>query len=243
MTVISKEELIALGAEGIDVESKEFIDSVTLANNTFIPVQNFSDPANFARYGLAEEYYKRSIEYIRSTYPYDGSLAERQEWYNESSYLDKYMFDNLYPRNNGHILISATGWGAQAAASAGVGLPSSVEYIRFVGGPNVNQDTKLEGDTEYSFDKSNVIDSTYDRESNLEFGASNTIEFYLKKSGATALSTEEVICDIWNKVTNATADYARLTIVIDNATPDFDVIYKTSNTGYVSTAVSSGNLS
>jgi len=243
MTYTSKKELIDLRDSGQEVESKAFIDETVKWEDTFIPNIDFSDPSTFAKYGLAEKYYIDSINYVRNFYPYDGSLAERQKWYNESSYLDKYVFDSMYPRNNGHISISATGWGTQAAVSSGVGLPSLVEYIEVHGGPNVNKDTKIDGDTSFDYDKSNILDSTNDRESNLEFGSDNTVEFYLKKSSAATLTNEEVVCDIWNKETYGTSNYARLTIVIDNLTPDFNVIYKTSNTGYVSTAVSGGNLS
>ena len=38
---------------------------------------DFSDPANFAHYGSAEEYFKNSIERVYKTYPYDGSLYEK----------------------------------------------------------------------------------------------------------------------------------------------------------------------
>ena len=69
----------------------------------FSPKIDFENPAEFANYGLAEKYYNDAIESIHKTYPYDGSLYEKQKWHNESSDLVNYFFENKYPRNNGFI--------------------------------------------------------------------------------------------------------------------------------------------
>ena len=56
------------------VESSDFVNTKMKVNaETFQPYIDFSDPANFAKFGLAEEYYKLSIERIHDYYPYDGS--------------------------------------------------------------------------------------------------------------------------------------------------------------------------
>ena len=51
-------------------------------------------------------------------YPYDGSEAELNEYQNESSYIDRYVFDN-HPRTTGYANFSPHdstndngGWGA-----------------------------------------------------------------------------------------------------------------------------------
>ena len=49
-------------------------------------------PENFARYGSAKKYYGDAIRNIYKTYPYDGSLYERLDWQNSSSYVAIYMF-------------------------------------------------------------------------------------------------------------------------------------------------------
>ena len=52
--------------------------SSKIINGDFPPnsrVIDFSDPANFARYGSAEEYYNQSIIRIKDLYPYDGSRS------------------------------------------------------------------------------------------------------------------------------------------------------------------------
>ena len=66
-----------IGSANIDklteeVESRNFIKEKVKQQGMFVPTVDFSDPANFARYGLAEEYYKTGVENIYKTYPYDG---------------------------------------------------------------------------------------------------------------------------------------------------------------------------
>ena len=80
-----------------DVESDAYVVSESIARQEFIPRVDLSDPANFARYGLAEKYYSDSIKSIYATYPYDGSATEKIKWSNEASVLDRYILDNSYP--------------------------------------------------------------------------------------------------------------------------------------------------
>ena len=134
-----------IGSANIDklkeqVESKNFIKEKVKQQGMFTPTVDFSDPVNFSRYGLAEEYYRTSIENIFKTYPYDGSFAEREKWYNDINYLDRYIFDNEYPRTTGYIIIGDGNWGTQAASKVDYGLPSNVEYITFNGGPHKSYD-------------------------------------------------------------------------------------------------------
>ena len=90
---------------GRDIESPSFVESRVKQIKKFIPDVNFATASNFSVYGLAEEYYKNSIDYITNEYPYDGSRKEKIDWELSGTYVDKYFFDNLYPRTNGFVNI------------------------------------------------------------------------------------------------------------------------------------------
>ena len=93
-------------------DSAESLDNAkkTLSNRQkFIPNLDFGKPENFVRYGSAESYYSDAITRIYENYPYDGSSKEKQEYIQESNYIDQWIFDNKYPRTNGFITISAHG--------------------------------------------------------------------------------------------------------------------------------------
>ena len=118
-----------------DLESYRYVDSYSEKRNRFIPDVDFATASNFARFGLAEEYYDTAIKRIYQTYPYDGSLAEKQFWYNNVSYLDQYLFVNEYPRTNGYVIFSAHSggvgaycWGTKVDAYNGYGVPASGAY-------------------------------------------------------------------------------------------------------------------
>ena len=200
-----------------EVESVEYHEADVVKDKRFIPQVDFSDPANFARYGSASEYYEQAIKRIYSTYPYDGSLKERLDWENESSYIDLYIFDNKYPRTNGHAIFSADGWGTPAALVDGYGVPDSsdkYEYIYIKGGPNANPDGMSPYATQFT--GSNYYDTSANRENNLKFDPGNSgasIEFWMKKDGFNTTNTKkEVIFDLWNNELSSSADYGRVTL-------------------------------
>ena len=83
------------------VESSKNVQAQTKKQDAFVPPVNYSNPANFARYGSAYLYYKAAIERIYNYYPYDGSDSERTQFYNKSLEVEKYIFDKRYPRTNG----------------------------------------------------------------------------------------------------------------------------------------------
>ena len=74
----------------------------------FLPSVDFTKTSNFARFGLAGEYYEASIKKNLSNLPYDGSQAEKVEWENDSTYLDLFIFENEYPRTNGFITFNSS---------------------------------------------------------------------------------------------------------------------------------------
>ena len=220
-----------------DVESLANVSETIKQKNEFIPIVDFSDPANFARYGSAESYYNDAITRIYENYPYDGSSKERQEFLNESTYLDLWLLENKYPRTNGHITISAEGWGslstAPDAATAYYGNPTTKEYINFFGGPNESPERQSNDRTIPTFDTSNKYDTdiysdqgftgTGTRESNLKTNFDNgvTVEFWLKKDSFNASNTEkEVIFDLWNGLDAADSSYGRVLLQLEDGIND-----------------------
>ena len=217
---------------GGEVESVGYHKEDIINEKRYIPGVDFSDPATFARYGSAEEYYIQSIERVYDTYPYDGSLRERLKWENESTYIDLHIFDNLYPRTNGYAIVSAGGWGSTTKTS-GYGLPSSLEYIYFEGGPHPNPN----GMSPYStnFTGSNYYDASTNRESNLKYdlqGNGVTVEFWLNKTEfLSSLTEKEVIFDLWNGAASGSTSYGRLTIELSASTDGTTPFLVTAQSG------------
>ena len=208
---------------GAEVESVGYHQQDIVRDERFIPQVDYTLPGTFARYGLAEEYYNQSLKRIYDEYPYDGSLEERVKWENESTYLDLHIFDKEYPRTNGYISFSPSGWGSLdgSLTSDGYGLPATLEYIALQGGPHPNPD----GMTPYStqFTGSNYYETAKNRENNLKYDLQNkgvTVEFWLKKAAFDPAKTEkEVIYDLYNGGTEETDDYGRLTIELSASGP------------------------
>ena len=118
-----------------DAESPELVAAKNLKKDEFIPPLDFSTASNFAKYGSAELYYQSAYSRIQQSYPYDGTLAEKQQFENESTYLDKYIFENVYPRTNGFVHFGFQGMGP--AALVGSYRPATdKEYIYIQGGPH-----------------------------------------------------------------------------------------------------------
>ena len=92
-----------------DVESSRNATQVSIKQESYLPQVDYAQPANFAKYGSAYLYYKGAIERVLDYYPYDGSDAEINKFYNGLLGVEKYVFDSLYPRTNGHIRLSADG--------------------------------------------------------------------------------------------------------------------------------------
>ena len=124
-----------------DAESSDFVQEKIESKERFIPQFDFDDPKNFARFGLAEEYYDQSLKRVYNTYPYDGSRYEVEQWHNSSSFFDKHIFDNEYPRTTGYAIFGDN-WGTKVDTQGGYAAPatSSYEYILIKGGPNKDAD-------------------------------------------------------------------------------------------------------
>ena len=204
---------------GGQVESAEYHEQDIINEERFIPDVDFTKPENFARYGSAEEYYSTAIRRIYETYPYDGSLKERLEWQNQSTYLDLYIYDDRYPRTNGYIIFSSASWGTQQSTVDGYGLSDSLEYISFNGGPNKNPNGLTPSSIEFT--GSNYYETAMNRKSNLQLDLASegaSVEFWMKKDAFDAAKTQkEVIFDLWNGKGYAAPDYARLRIEMTGA--------------------------
>jgi len=213
---------------GEETESTGNLSNRLIEKYRFIPPVDFENPESFAKFGSARRYYEDSIQRIYNTYPYDGSLQERTQFSNESTYLDLYILDNLYPRSTGYAIISPNGWGTQVSSKswgAGgdvIGKPSIVEYIQVIGGPHTASGGMTNKDLADTFSKSNIYDPALNRESNLkcDFDSGITIEFWMNKqqgSLTSGLSDVEMIAHLTNDNSGSVQIY------LDTKTPGDDL--------------------
>jgi hypothetical protein len=86
--------------------SKKELAAIDKLQDKYISNVDYSNPKNFARFGSAEEYYKKAIQHIQN-FPYGGSGAEKAEWKNNLNELEYYLFNNEYPRAKGSISLKA----------------------------------------------------------------------------------------------------------------------------------------
>jgi hypothetical protein len=165
------------------VESDANITQKIIEKNRFIPQRNYAQPESFAKFGSAEKYYSDSFDRIVNQYPYDGALSEITEFFNNSTYLDLYIYDNVYPRTTGYVTISPNGWGNVDSKSGDTGLPEDIEYIQAVGGPHTASGGMAGKELLETFENSNIYDPDKNRESNLKFDFTRgvTLETWIKK--------------------------------------------------------------
>jgi len=181
-----------------DVESTDFIDEIVAKRDTYLPPIDFADPKNFVFYGSAELYYEAAIKRIYEDYPYDGSKAEQIDFEERSSYLERWLYDNKYPKTTGHVVL---GTSANLTAATGDYLNTTVpEYIRVWGGLHTDSTSN---DLDYQLDNSARYDSVNNRTQNFNCDFTDkgiTIEFWMKKSTYTS-ANKEVILDLSNGIT------------------------------------------
>ena len=84
------------------VESVDYIKEFTKDKNNFLPELDFYEPENFVKYGSAKDYYADLVSSVTQSYPYDGSLTERLKFKNELVAIQRYEFDNNYPKSTGY---------------------------------------------------------------------------------------------------------------------------------------------
>lgn len=197
-----------------DVESPEFIDKEIEERQTYIPPIDFATASNFVTYGSAELYYKNSIERIYGEYPYDGSLKEKTEFHLSSSYLDRWLFDNKYPKTTGYASLGESG---QATGQDGPGYGNgytSSEYIFVAGGLRTGNDFSETARISTAFGQNAKYDPDNKRGKvfPVDLDVGNTVEFWLKKDTIPSNGVREVILDLWNGEGPTSLNYGRLTI-------------------------------
>jgi len=217
----------------VDIESADFLKTKVEENNTFVPFTDFSDPSQFIKFGSAELYYENSIKRIYQQYPYDGSGKEKLEFQLSSSYLDRWIFENKYPKSTGYATLTAGGYGSSVITD-GYGLSSDLEYIYAAGGLHTASAGMQSGELFKNFDSSIKYDADKNRTQNFRINpvAGTTVEFWLKKDNFIPSSTEkEVILDLWNGQASSSADYGRLTIYLSASTDGLDTVRATLQNG------------
>lgn len=183
----------------------------------YIPDINFKNPGAFCTFGLAEEYYKNSFKYIYDYFPYDGSRGEEINWFNSSSYLDRYVYENIYPKSVGMLDFSNLSgtliWNSFTNCS-------NSPYIPIYGGLNVDK----------TYNSSSSKDAIL--KFNLETGI--TIQYYLNISALTYTGSGSAIISSschWGFATPSeyTASYGGLIIDLRDG--------KTLNLRYLTSSV------
>ena len=165
--VLSKSQIDGLKK---DLESEQLIRNYLKNEKRVLSHVDYSDPSKFVVYGSAKKYYEDSIERIYRTYPYDGSLSEKAQWWGDSSDLDIWILENLYPKESSSIRLG------------------NGQYIYTKGGPNkensVAEGQKEELSKQYpeKSGASNIWNPELNRNSNLYINPKdgNTIEFWAK---------------------------------------------------------------
>ena len=148
------------------IESSDFVEAKRKQFDEFVPPIDFASASNFAKFGSAELYYEKAFERIHQYYPYDGTLHEKIEFENSSSYLDKYVFDNLYPRTNGYLRFLNT------------------NFITIDGGPHTASAGMIGKTLDSTFDDSMIYNESKKRTSAFEFRGEDgiTVEFGLRQT-------------------------------------------------------------
>ena len=216
-----------------DVESSANATQIEKKQKQYVPQIDYSNPENFVKFGSARLYYKSAMNRILDYYPYDGSDAEINKFFNDCLDIERHILDTQYPRTNGYATISP-GIYTTSGRTDGYGMPVTQEYIQLKGGPGTGSATDLSlkslmpntysdkrsDSNVYEEDpyKSSNLPSTYGkgtRTSNLRANFDNgaTIEFWLKKGYLPRSKThKQVIFDWWNNEAVSSAKYGRLMV-------------------------------
>ena len=156
-----------------DLESESYIKENEINKLDFVPELDFQDPANFVKYGSAKDYYVDLVDSVVQSYPYDGSLAERLNYYNGLVAIQKHEFDKNYPRFVGYA-----DFGDESYLGA-LATPFTVGDITFTFGQNVTDHYVITD----NYSKNLVYNSTASQVGSIELNFSEgvTVEFWMKK--------------------------------------------------------------
>ena len=216
VSMASKEEISS------DVESQKNYTSETEERRLFEPHVDYSFAQNFTKFGSARKYYADAIRNIYTSYPFDGSKNDKAQWMLSASGIDRYIFENEYPRTNGFINIGYTYGSSNAPAENDYGSYGSDEYIFIKGGPNPDPNgagKKLSSIFLHS--SSNFYDTSKNRDSNLELDGNTglAVEFWMKKGAYGTESDKQVIFDLWNSASFGDNNYGRFRVEARSADP------------------------
>ena len=150
-----------------DVESSFHVQERAKEQSYLIPDIDYSNLSRHVRYALASDYYSNSFKRIRTQYPYDGSAAEKLEFYNNLTPFEKYIYDDLYPKYNGHVTLGLGPYGGVSAPDT-FGTTTNPQYIRFYGGPH----------------EGNIVDSDLKQENNLHVNLADGLTVGTKAHGS-----------------------------------------------------------
>ena len=92
-----------------DVESIGYVEAYIKDKNSFKAHTDYTTGSNFAVFGSLAEYYEAGARRIQEEYPYDGSLREKQEYFNNSSGFDLHLFEKEYPQRSSWCCLSIRG--------------------------------------------------------------------------------------------------------------------------------------
>ena len=218
------------------VESALSLSESIRQKTQFVPNVDYGDPKVFAKFGSAEKYYDNAFSYIVNNYPYDGSGYEKTKFFNDLNPLEKYVFDNQYPKTTGFAELG-TAYGTSVSGTSHYFSSSKEEFIQIQGGPH----------------SGTVFSTSSYRTNNLEFGGTSgsTVEFFLSKSAipgggqdVTTQSPKQVVLDVWNGAATGTfgstsgIGYGRLRIELSKSAEDrFFVTLQSGSVGYLTQSV------
>jgi hypothetical protein len=226
---------------GSAVESPDYLKSNIKDKKRFLPHVDFSSASNFAIYGSAEKYYEDAYNYVLNEYPYDGSLKEKINWSLSGTYLDRYIFENEYPRTTGYINFGQS-YAFSAQQSQGYDSATKNEWIYFKGhNTSYSLNSTTNPELTLQFDNLNVYNTASQGLSNLELEGSGgvSVEFWLNKPGfdKASESRRQVILDVWNSGTFGTTGYGRFRVEISGTegnvlNPNFQVELLSGSAGF-----------
>lgn len=197
------------------IESTNYLEEYTKHKNRVIPQIDLNQIESFVKYGSAKKYFEDSINRVLQTYPYDGSGFEKLKWENQSTFLDLHVFNTLYPKTNGHIILSSEGWGSVNDTQGDYKEPVNHEYI-FVSGAYADK---------------NILDEKRGNNLELDPDNGNVVEFWFKKESY-GVDTREVILDIHNSELSSSDSYGRFRIEITGSSPTFLATYMSGTSGF-----------
>jgi hypothetical protein len=100
------------------LESDNYVKEFDKKNQNHLLDVDYSDPKNFAKFGLARKYYENIVGRITDYFPYDGSKYEQLKFENDLNPLERYIYNFEYPRSTGYVEFGRT-WAGTSNLNSG----------------------------------------------------------------------------------------------------------------------------